>query len=422
MNYTYKYGASFTFDQTKKLKEATEKHLKDDYVLNHQYAAYLIRERRDFDNARYYLDTALLEVDKTPAATAIIHSLGNLNYALYKQCMETGNTEKANDHYESAKDHFFRSRSLSKNREEHGYFTDIDMMHFRLKSGYDPDKNKSILKAESYALTIEALKVIPTERQNLLRSMLGEGTPYSELPENDKFAISEVVKNGMASPILLEYYCQDLLDRPRNKNWNRLKDIVSIYRKTSTGVNMDTVLCMISKRAFILNAITRFEILRNHYDSLVKYSTVGMNYGFLAEYVRLLTTDAFALEKYSFLRSIIEELTELFRESKPRFLNDEYILDSKYYTFDEDNEELLISLFIKNHADFYSTKMAKRYSGMINLNSAGQEKFIRIPIDLLSDFHVRAIRKEVAAHSGRFSASFNVKHAYDGLTATDFMT
>jgi hypothetical protein len=43
-------------EQIAKLKEATEVKLGKDYVLNHQYAAYLIRENLDLDDARFYLD------------------------------------------------------------------------------------------------------------------------------------------------------------------------------------------------------------------------------------------------------------------------------------------------------------------------------------------------------------------------------
>lgn len=417
LNYIYRYGVSFTVDQITKLKTATEKKLSEDYVLNHQFAAYLIREKVKLDDARYYLDLALNEDTDN---TSVIHSLGNLCFTLYKNAFENGNLPSAMKYFSSAKDYFFRSRVLMNTPDEHAYFTDIDMTQYRISRASDNEKTKVLLNAGKQALTIEALKVIPFERQNLLRKVVGEGVPFNALPENEKNIIFYEIKNGSASPILLEYYSESLLSRPKAKNWNRLKEIVSMYWKPNCDVATATVIGLISKKAFIKNATDRFEFLRVYYDKLVRYRDVKMNYALLSEYIRLLLIDALVLEKYDFLRSVTGEISDLFRDSLPRFLGDEFIIENKYYIFDDTNKSLLINLFENNASDLYSLKYAKRFSKLVNLNSPGQERYFRIELDPITRYFIRGIRKEVGTHSGKTELNFCIKHTYEGFIATDF--
>lgn len=181
LNYIYRYKASFTVEQVVKLKEATEKKLGKDYVLNHQFASHLIREKDRFDDARYYLDIALNE---DPDNAAIIHSIGNLYFTLYKNELDKGNTPKATEYFNYAKEYFFRSRALMNMRDEHAYFTDIEMTKYRISSAFDDVETKALLNAENQALMLEALRVIPFERQNLLRNIVGKEVPFEKLSDD----------------------------------------------------------------------------------------------------------------------------------------------------------------------------------------------------------------------------------------------
>lgn len=419
LNYIYRYGAAFTLEQVIRLKEATEKKLGKDYVLNHQFAAYLIREKVRLDDARYYLDIALQE---DPDNAAIIHSLGNLCFTLYKDEIEKGNIPKAAEYFDYAKEYFFRSRTLMNIRDEHAYFTDIDMTRYRITHANDDKKTKALLNAESQALTLEALRVVPFERQNLLRKTLGEGIQFKDLREREQEIIIKEIMDGNASPILLEYYSESLLSRREAKNWHILRKIVSLYGKTNSDIATATVVSLISKKAFIKSAETRFEFLRVLYDKIVRYREAKMNFALLAEYIRLLLIDGLVLGKYEFLRTVAGDIRDLFRESLPRFLKDEFILDNSYYIFDENNNDWLIGLFENNAFDFYSHKKVKRFSRLVNLGSLERERYFRIELDPITRYFIRGIRKEVGTHSGRIELNFCIKHTYEGFIATDFRT
>lgn len=417
LNYIYRYGGSFTVEQVTRLKVATEKKLGKDYVLNHQFAAYLIREKVRLDDARYYLDIALNE---DPDNASIIHSLGNLCYTLYKHDFEKKNIPKAMEYFNYAKEYFFRSRALMNTRDEHSYFTDIDMTKYRISSAFDDAKTKALLNAEKQALTLEALRVIPFERQNLLRKIVGEGVLFRELPEKEKEIIVSEIMVGKASPILLEYYSESLLSHPKRKNWDRLNKIVSLYWETDCDAATATVVGLISRKAFIKNATNRFEFLRVFYDKLVRYRETKINFALLAEYIRLLLVDALVLEKYDFLRAVTGDIRDLFRDYHPRFLRDEFILDKNYYIFDENNTSLLINLFETNASDFYLHKKAKRFSSLVNLSSPGQERYFPIELDPITRYFIRGIRKEVGTHGGKTELNFCIKYTHEGFIATDF--
>ena len=145
-----------------------------------------------------------------------------------------------------------------------------------------------------------------------------------------------------------------------------------------------------------------------------------MNFALLSEYIRLLLIDAIVLEKYDFLRTVTGDIIDLFRDSLPRFLRDEFILDKNYYIFDENNRSLLINLFENNASDFYSHKKATRFSRLVNLSSPGQERYFRIELDPITRYFIRGIRKEVGTHSGKTELNFCIKHTYEGFIATDF--
>ncbi|MDO8142363.1 MAG: SIR2 family protein, partial [Candidatus Brocadiales bacterium] len=398
LNYIYRYGISFTVKQVTRLKIATENKLRKEYVLNHQFAAYLIREKVSLDDARYYLDIALQE---DPNNASIIHSLGNLCSTLYKNALEKGNSSEAKEYFEHAKEYFSRSRALMNIHDEHGYFTDIDMTRYRIKHGNDDERTKTLLNAESQAMTLEALRVIPFERQNLLWKIIGEGVTFEDLPEPEKEVIVNEIKSEKASPILLEYYSKSLLSRPNTNRWNKLKEIVSHYGKINSDIATSIVVGLISKKAFMKNAETRFESLRIFCDKIVRYREAKINFALIAEYTRLLLIDAFVLEKYEFLRSVTGDIKDLFRESLPRFLEDEFILDKRYYIFDENNGNLLKDLFTNNSLDFYSHEKAKRFSKLVNLSGSEHEKYFYIEVDPITRYFIRGLRKEVGTRRGR---------------------
>jgi len=417
LNYICRYKALLTVDQVTRIKEATEKRLSEDYVLNHQFGAYLIRETTKLEDARYYLDLALQENSDNGS---IIHSLGNLYYNLYKSTIDN-DPPKAMEYYDRAKEYFARSRTLTNIRDEHAYFTDIAMMRYRINSSSDDKPTDALLKAEKYALTFEALRVVPFERQNLLRDLIGQEVPFKEMSVKAQELITTEIMDRKASPLLLEYYAQGLLSYPNTKNWQQLSKLVSLYlesakRDPATAI----VLCLITKRAFIKNAETRFELLRSFFDRLIRYQEIKINFALLAEYVQLIQIDALVLGKYDFLRTITGDIINIFRESKPRFLEDEFVLSTKYYCFDEADSTSLIKYF-KNRIEFSLSKNARRYQNLVNLNSYEGLRFFNIELDPLSRYYIKGVRKEVAIR-GKVELNFCIKYAYNGFMATDFRT
>jgi len=419
--YILHYHASFTLAQATHLKEATEtvgrvEHvLKKDSVLNHQFGAYLIREEARLEDARYYLDLALLE---DPDNTSIIHSIGNLCFKLYKQMLGVDD-EKALEFYDAAKDYFGRTRVLKNYEEEHGYYTEIDMIRFRMQS-ISEVATKAMLYAEQQALTFEALRVIPPGRQNLIRDWLGRQVPFGRLSPDFQEAVREHILSGTASPLLMGYYAMDLLGVRSESNWVDLARLVSLYadlaqRDAATAV----VVSLIAKRSFLWNAETRFELLRGFYDRLVRYRELQINFVALAEFARLIHMDAFVLGKYDYLRSIIPDTIEIFRDSKPRFLKDEYIFQDRYYRFDESDHATLKQFFVNEKIDFSLSAGAKRFEARVNLDRESEQKFFNIELDPVSHYYIKGLRKETAAR-GRSVLNFCIKHTTDGFLAAHF--
>lgn len=285
----------------------------------------------------------------------------------------------------------------------------------------DDDTAKSLLKAELHALTIEALRVVPSNRQNLLRRSIGQEVPFERLSDQEQRLITEEIMKGKASPLLLEYFAETLISYPSARNWRSLSRLVSLYwdsakEDPATAI----VLGLITRRAFIKNAETRFEFMRGFFDSLVRYREAKVNFVLLAEYIRLVQVDAVVLEKYDFLRAATGAIIDIFRESKPRFLVDEFLLDARYYCFDENNAELLKQYF-ESRVDFYSAKNARRYQSMVDLNRYEDLRFFQVELDPISRYYIRGVRKEVATR-GKVQLNFVIKHTYDGLVASDFRT
>jgi len=417
LNYICRYKALLTVKQVTRIKEATEKRLGKDYLLNHQFGAYLIREKTRLDDARYYLDIALQE---DPDNGSIVHSLGNLCYKLYKSTIDN-DPAKAMDYYDRAKDYFARTRTITNTQDEHVYFTNIDMIRYRINNFSDDETTKALMKAEQCALTFEALRVVPFERQNLLRDLIGQEVPFIELHIQDQELIRSEIINGKASPLLLEYYAQSLLSYPKTKNWKRLSKLVSLYWESAKKDPATAVVIgIITKRAFIKNAETRFELLRSFFERLIRYQETKINFVLLAEYARLIQVDALVLGKYDFIRTITGDIIDIFREAKPRFLKDEFVLGTKYYCFDEDDSKSLIKYF-EGKVDFSLSKNARRYQNIVDLDRCEGLRFFNIELDPISRYYIKGVRREVAIR-GKVELNFGIKHAYDGFLATDFRT
>lgn len=414
LRYVHRYRASFNVDQVTKLKEATEENLREDYIINHQFAAYLIHEKKYFKRARHYLDLA---DKKYPLNPSIIHSMGNWCYNLFKENLEKDQPEAMN-HYETAETYFEKSRDLVRIANEYGYYTHIDMIRYRLANIDDDDETKVLLKAQKEALLIEALEVVPFERQNYLRKLMGLETPFEKLPDKDRKIIKKQVISGYASPLLIEYFARGLLLEHTDENWDLLVEILSKYWDSAkTDPNTAIILSLLAKKAFIKNAESRFELLRTYFDKLIRYKELEINFVLLAEYVRLIFVDALVLEKFDFLRTVMRDITEVFREAKPRFLKDEFVLEEDYYKFDEGDTEKLKTYFLAG-INYNSSNHAKRYQKLAYLSECQDSRFFRIQIDPVTRFFIKGVCKEVTLR-GVVDLSFNIKYRYDGFWATN---
>lgn len=412
-----RYEGSFTIEQVMSIKAATEKNLKEDYVLNHQFGAYLVREGTKLEDARYYLDLAS---EENPENSSIIHSLGNLCYKIFKNEIDN-NPTKSIQYYDLAKNYFAKSRTFSNIREEHAYYTEISMINHRLTNVFDDDDTKTFLMAEKNALLFEGLEVIPSDRHNYLIKITEQEILFNQLPKDDQqFLIYKIMEKN-ASSWILEYYANSLLAKPNKDNYNKLSELVSLYWENGEkDPSIAIILSSIAKYAFIKNAETRFEYLRVFFDELIRYQQVKINFFLLARYARLVLIDALVLEKYDFLREKSGDIINTFRESKPRFLKDEFVLEKDYYSFDEDDSKSLIEYF-ECKIDNSLAKNARRYHSIVNLDHYEGQKFFNLELDPISQYYIKGIRKEVAI-GGKAELNFCIKHRYDGFLASDFRT
>lgn len=414
--YICRHEASLSIEQVTRIKEATEKKLSEDYLLNHQFGAYLIREGANLNNARYYLDLAN---EKSPFNSSILHSIGNLCYKQFKEKINEDKNQSLK-YYETAQKYFSQCRAQANSREEHAYYTEISMINYRLNHFPDNENTKVLLRAEKNALIKEALNVVPSERQNLLKESVSE-VPFDNLLLNEKQIIIAQIMDGKASHLIIEYYANSLLQFPSTDNWQKLNNIVKIYWESSKDdISKAIILCEIAKHAFIKNAITRFEFMRTFYKDLVRYQNDKINFVLMARYVRLIQIDALVLEKYDFLRDISEDIINLFRDSKPAFLEDEFILEQAYYCFDENNYVKQMDIFMHSN-NLFTIKNARRYQELVYLDDREGTKKFKIELDPISHYFIRGIRKEVTI-KGKVELSFAIKHRHDGFWATDFRT
>jgi len=407
------HETSFNIAQVTKLKEASEKRFANDWVLNHQFGAYLIRENTKLEEARYYLDKALTEVDNEISKSSIIHSLGNLKFAMHRT--ESDRT-KALIHYREAEDYFAISRTLRSVPEEHGYVTNIDLISFRLDNEILEEKKQARLVGKKNSLIFEALTVVPPKRQNYLlrRIQSGGASSFSKLSPKYREILLEDIKQGHATPLLLDYYLRDLLSRPKNKTWIKIKLVIDQYSKHNDAATM-IVIALASKKAFVTRADNRFEKLRLYFERVIKTQEEKISFILVAEYIRLLMVDAIVLNKFDYLKSILPETLAVFRDFKPRFLVNEYILPNEYYLFDQDNDSIRKKLFSQKHKDFTDPSKGKRYIQNIKKMWNFNNRYFPIVMDVPCGFFIKGFRQELPYFSSNITIEFSIKYTYEGF-------
>lgn len=419
-DYVYEFGLGFAVEDVTRLKEATEnqKPYDRDVILNHRFAAYLIREKADLDQARYYLDLA--DRESPFRNSGITHSLGALNYVKFQRTIVV-DRPSALGYYAEAKQYFRASRRAKAVPDEYGYVTDCDMTRSLLE--YTPksdSKARAELEGENQSLMFEAMRMVPKENQKYIAIRSQYLRSFKELAPDTKQVLEQQIAAGKASATLIRYYWASLFSQKEPKNWRKLARLLDIYEETD-DIHTQVLLGLISKLCFLRSASSRFEKLRRFYDSLIKFRDEDVGFATLSEYIRLLQVDAFVLEKFDLLRSIISDVREIFRFDFPRFLEDEYILQPQFYDFNSQDEQFRKSYFVEHSGDFrtYNSLSGRRFTRLVELPDH-REHYFNVEIDPVSRLYVRGVRKELATDKRRIELSFCIKHSFDGLKASDF--
>lgn len=419
MNHLYHVELSLSYDQIIKLKEATEEGLKNDYVLNHQFAAYLIRNNIDLVRARYYLDTASSEY---PDNGSIIHSFGNLCYRKYCELLLDPSSEaqrEAHKYFRWAREYLAKSRTLHFGEEEHGYYTEISMLKHRLDHEADLPEVRATIDSDRHALLFEALRVVPPDRQHFLKELLGNEIQFHRLPSQEQELLKNQILSGEASYLLLRYYGDSLLDRRKAKTWKLLRTLIDTYwDKASSDFSTAVTICLLAKRGFIKNAETRLKLLKPYYDKIRYAEKAEVNFILLAEYVRLLMVDAFALGQFQFLYDSAADVAALYTRKKPRFLGDEYILTNEFYRFDENDTEQNIYYFEQYPNSVWSnSRHAARFQRIAYIPPG--DRYVKIQLDNITQYYIRVPRQEIVTHTSYGQLDFAVKYSPEGFFAVD---
>ena len=77
--------------------------------------------------------------------------------------------------------------------------------------------------------------------------------------------------------------------------------------------------------------------------------------------------------------------------------------------------------YFESKIDYSSSKNARRYHSIVNLDYYEGQKYFRLELDPISQYFIRGIRKEVAI-SGKVELNFSIRYSYDGFKASDFRT
>lgn len=412
-------STSFNVEQITTLKKASEYRFANDWVLNHQFGTFLIKEHTKLDDARFYLDKALEYVDNEVSKSSIIHSLGNLKFAMFRN---ESDKDKALIHYKDAEIYFENSRSIRSIPEEHGYVTNIDLISHRLEDQALDVKKTARLIGKRNGLIFEALTVVPYKRQNYLLERIKSGkSSFSALEENHRKILLEDIEQGNASPLLLQYYLNDLLARPKSKTWIRINKVIKQYSQHTNLATM-IVIALASKKSFVRRADERFEQLRVYFDRIVNDKTNNLSFILVAEYIRLLMIDAIVLNKYDYIRTILPQTIDVFRDFKPRFLDTEYVLPNKYYLFDTHDTAYCKEFFSLNSSDFSDQGKAKRYTVNIKRAWDSSSRYVLLYIDQNSGFFIKAFSKELPYFSHNITIEFSIKYTYEGFLAYNIIS
>lgn len=412
-------ATSFNIEQITKLKEASEKRFANDWVLNHQFGTFLIKEHANLGDARFYLDKALEEVDNEISKSSITHSLGNLKFAMFRI---ENDKDKALIHYRDAETYFENSRATRSVPEEHGYVTNIDLISHRLEDKTLGEKTTARLIGKKNGLIFEAFTVVPFKRQNYLLNRIQSGkSSFSALAQSHREVLLEDIDQGNASPLLLQYYLSDLLARPKNKTWIRINKVINQYSKHTDLATM-IVIALASKKSFVSRADSRFEQLRVYFDRIVRDNDNNLSFILVAEYIRLLMVDAIVLNKFDYIKSILPLTIDVFRDFKPRFLDNEYVLPNKYYLFNQDDETTRKELFSQNYADFNNLDKGERYTANIKKAWNSSSRYVSLIIDSSSGFFIKGIRKELPYFSSNITIEFSIKYTYEGFLAYNIIS
>lgn len=398
-----------------KLKEASEtkNFFKSDFILNHQFAAYLIREnaKDHFDKVQYYLDIAF---DTAPpqSKAAILHSKGHLEFKKY---VNTGDL----NHYFKAKDFFERVRSSSNIPDEPDYVTEIDMITERINKEKDLQE-KTLLKVERTALINEAMFVVSPERQNYILNRQEFAIPFDSLKKEERKEIVDFIRSAKAPHTVIKYYLDSKLTNKNSDGWERINEVVQLYYNDNSPLATIVILSSITKSSFVLTAEQRFDFLRKYFDKIVKDKENNLNISLVAEYQRLLLIDAFVLGKFDFIKGAMDDYKSTYRHSFPSYQKDEYILPGEYYNFSSTNKQTQIDLFIYHSEDFYSYKKAQRYERLVYLEHNRTDNYFHIIMDQYSKFYVRGLRRELQGDAqSRISLDFCIRFGRDGFRAAD---
>ena len=132
--------------------------------------------------------------------------------------------------------------------------------------------------------------------------------------------------------------------------------------------------------------------------------------------------DALVLNKFDYLRSILPETLAVFRDFKPKFLKNEYILSDEYYLFDENDDSARKSLFSEKSKDFSDADKGKRYTQNIKPMWDSGERYFPINMDISSNFFIKGIRKELPYFSSNLTLEFSIKYTFEGFLAYNLVS
>jgi GTPase SAR1 family protein len=397
-----------------RFKEASEQRpfFKKDFIINHQFAAYLIREnaQEHFDKVVYYLEVAL-ESAPEMSHSAIIHSQGHLEAKRYKN---TGDLS----HYFSAKESFMRVRAISQIPDEPDYVTEVDMISDRILRERDP-QSRTMLDIERTALITEAMSVVSQERHNYILHRQDVLRPFDKLTKEERSNLTEQIQSGTASHTILKYYIDSKFSKKQRDSWFKIKEVIDQYYNEKSPLATIVLLSSFTKTCFLWTAQKRFDFLRTYFNEIVKQRTHNLPFSMVAEYQRILLIDGFVLGKYDFIKGAMEEYRAIYRNSFPSFQKDEYIMPYAHYICSSSDQEKSISMFLNHSDDFFSSRKGERFEKEVN-RKHGTDLYAHVFMDRVSNFYIRVLRREIGGDTqNRMELDFCVRFGADGFKAAD---